>query len=133
MTMRLLTFLLLALLGAPAAAQTDYAARLTEGDVVLRDFRFRSGETLPELRIHYATLGTPHRDAAGQIVNAVMVLHGTGGSGRQFLQPQFADELYGPGQPLDLAATTSSCPTVSATAARPSRATACACASRLRL
>ena len=93
----------LALLGAaPAAAQTDYAAQLTEGDVVLRDFRFRSGETMAELRLHYATLGTPRRDARGRIANAVMVLHGTGGSGRQFLQPQFAQELYGPGQPLDL-------------------------------
>jgi homoserine O-acetyltransferase/O-succinyltransferase len=88
---------------APAAAQTDWAARLAEGDVTLRDFRFRSGEALAELRIHYATLGTPRRDSAGNIVNAVMVLHGTGGSGRQFIQPQFADELYGPGQPLDLA------------------------------
>jgi homoserine O-acetyltransferase len=94
--------LLLFLLAAPAAAQTDWAARLSEGDVALADFRFRSGETLSELRIHYATLGTPRRDAAGEIVNAVMVLHGTGGSGRQFLQPQFADELYGPGRPLDI-------------------------------
>lgn len=99
---RLLVFLLL-LCASPALAQIDYAARLAEGDVSLRDFRFRSGETLPELRIHYATLGTPHRDAQGRIDNAVMVLHGTGGSGRQFLQPQFAGELYGPGQPLDLA------------------------------
>jgi homoserine O-acetyltransferase len=99
---RLLALLLLAL-AAPAAAQTDYAARLTEGDVMLRDFRFRSGEAMAAMRVHYATLGTPRRDAAGRIVNAVMVLHGTGGSGRQFLAPQFADELYGPGQPLDLA------------------------------
>jgi homoserine O-acetyltransferase len=52
--------------------------------------------------MHYATLGTPRRDAEGRVVNAVMVLHGTGGSGRQFLQPQFADELFGPGQPLDI-------------------------------
>ena len=99
--MRLLILMLL-FCAAPAAAQTDWAARLTEGDVALRDFRFRSGETLPELRIHYATLGTPHRDGAGHIDNAVMVLHGTGGSGRQFLATQFADALYGPGQPLDL-------------------------------
>jgi homoserine O-acetyltransferase len=98
-----LLILMLLLCAAPAAAQTDWAARLTEGDVALANFRFRSGETLPELRIHYATLGTPHRDAQGRIDNAVMVLHGTGGSGRQFLQPQFADALYGPGQPLDLA------------------------------
>lgn len=100
--MRWLASFFLLLIAAPAAAQTDYAARLTEGDVTLRDFRFGSGERLPEMRIHYATLGTPHRDAAGQIDNAVMVLHGTGGTGRQFLQPQFADELFGPGQPLDL-------------------------------
>ena len=88
---------------APAAAPTDYAAQLKEGDALLRDFRFASGERLAELRIHYATLGTPRRDESGRIVNAVMVLHGTGGSGRQFLAPQFANELYGPGQPLDLA------------------------------
>jgi homoserine O-acetyltransferase len=100
--MRFLAFLLL-LWAAPALSQGDYAARLFEGDVTLRDFRFRSGERLPELRLHYATLGTPHRDARGRIDNAVMVLHGTGGSGRQFVQPQFANELFGPGQPLDLA------------------------------
>jgi homoserine O-acetyltransferase len=98
---RLLVLLLL-LIAAPAAAQTHWASRLTDGDVMLPDFRFRSGETLPELRIHYATLGTPHRDAAGRIDNAVMILHGTGGTGRQFLAPQFANELYGPGQPLDI-------------------------------
>ena len=100
--MRLLILMLL-LWAAPAFAQTNWAARLTESDVTLRDFHFRSGETLGELRIHYATLGTPRRDARGRIDNAVMVLHGTGGSGRQFLAPQFADALYGPGQPLDLA------------------------------
>jgi homoserine O-acetyltransferase/O-succinyltransferase len=87
----------------PAAAQVDYAAQLAEGDVVLKDFRFASGERMPQLRIHYATLGKPRRDSSGRIANAVMVLHGTGGSGRQFLQPQFAQELFGPGQPLDLA------------------------------
>ncbi len=100
--MRLLLALLALLMPGVALAQTDYAAQLTEGDVTLRDFRFRSGETLPALRMHYATLGTPRRDGQGRIVNAAMVLHGTGGSGRQFLQPQFADELYGPGQPLDI-------------------------------
>jgi homoserine O-acetyltransferase len=99
---RLLALILL-LCASPALAQTDWAARLTEGDVSLSNFHFRSGETMPALRVHYATMGTPHRDAAGNIDNAVMILHGTGGSGRQFLAPQFADELYGPGQPLDLA------------------------------
>jgi homoserine O-acetyltransferase len=104
--MRLSSSLLLALAAfaaTPAAAEVDYAARLKEGDAQLRDFTFTDGKKLPNLRIHYATLGTPRRDAAGRIVNAVMVLHGTGGSGRQFLSPQFAQELYGPGQPLDLA------------------------------
>jgi homoserine O-acetyltransferase len=73
-----------------------------EGDVALADFKFRSGESLPRLNIHYTTLGKPHRNASGEIDNAIMVLHGTGGSGQQFLRPQFADELYGPGQPLDI-------------------------------
>jgi len=73
-----------------------------EQDVVLKDFRFRDGEALPQLRMHVTTLGQPHRNPAGQIDNAVMVLHGTGGTGKQFLRPQFADELYGPGQPLDI-------------------------------
>jgi homoserine O-acetyltransferase len=90
------------LVPAPSAAQ-DYAAQLKDGDAVLRNFRFASGERMESLRIHYATLGTPRRDARGEISNAVMVLHGTGGTGRQFLAPQFANELFGPGQPLDLA------------------------------
>jgi len=91
----------LAATAAPAQAP-DYAAQLRDADIVLRDFRFADGERLPELRIHYATLGTPHRGADGETDNAVMVLHGTGGTGRQFLAPQFANELYGPGQPLDI-------------------------------
>lgn len=85
---------------APATAPSKWPVQ--EGDVTIRDFRFRSGETMPTVRLHYATLGTPHRNSKGEIDNAVMVLHGTGGSGRQFLQPHFADELYGPGQPLDI-------------------------------
>jgi homoserine O-acetyltransferase len=90
------------LAGSVASAQSTYADRLKEGEVTFRNFKFQSGETLPQLRMHYATLGSPRRDSGGRIVNAVMVLHGTGGSGRQFLQPQFADELFGPGQPLDI-------------------------------
>jgi len=70
-------------------------------DWTIRDFSFRSGETLPELRLRYHTLGTPHRNARGEIDNAVMVLHGTGGSGRQFTAPQFADVLFRPGGLLD--------------------------------
>ena len=84
----------------PPAATRTWPSR--DGEVILKDFRFRDGESLPDVRIHYTTLGTPHRNAAGEVDNAIMVLHGTGGSGKQFLQPQFADELYGPGQPLDI-------------------------------
>ena len=73
-----------------------------EADLVLRDFHFRSGETLPELRIHYTTLGTIARDASGRATNAVLILHGTGGTGHQFFAKSFADELFGPGQPLDI-------------------------------
>lgn len=76
-------------------------AGAAESDFIARDFRFGSGETLPELRLHALTLGTLQRDANGRATNAVLVLHGTGGSGRQFLARQFADELYGKGQPLD--------------------------------
>jgi homoserine O-acetyltransferase/O-succinyltransferase len=72
-----------------------------EGDAVFRNVRFGSGETLPELELHYLTLGRLQRDAQGHALNAVLILHGTGGSGRQFLVPQFAGELYGAGQPLD--------------------------------
>jgi homoserine O-acetyltransferase len=73
-----------------------------DAQFTVRRFHFRSGETLPELHINYTMLGQPHRNGRGEIDNAVMVLHGTGGTGRQFLSPQFADELYGPGQPLDI-------------------------------
>jgi homoserine O-acetyltransferase len=97
---------LLAFLAQTAAASVPPVVKPAwpthEQDIMLTGFRFRSGESLPEVRMHVTTLGTPHRNAAGQIDNAVMVLHGTGGSGKQFLQPQFADELYGPGQPLDV-------------------------------
>jgi len=67
----------------------------------IRDFAFNSGAALPELRLHYRSLGRPRRDASGEIDNAVLILHGTTGSGAQFLQPSFADELFQPGQPLD--------------------------------
>ena len=113
----LLAPILLAFSAAPLVAQAPVTTATApvpapakiwpskDATFVLRDFAFRSGERLPELRMRYTTLGTPHRDAAGRIDNAVMVLHGTGGSGKQFLQPQFADELYGPGAPLDIART----------------------------
>jgi len=72
-----------------------------EGDYISHDFHFKSGETLPELRLHYTTLGTPARDAKGRVTNAVLLLHGTTGSGLQFMAPQFEGVLFGPGQLLD--------------------------------
>lgn len=90
----------LALQAAPSApAPSPWP--IAEADFVARDVQFGSGESLAEVRIHYATLGTPHRDRRGRVDNAILLLHGTGGSGRQFLAPQFAEELFGPGQPLD--------------------------------
>lgn len=74
-----------------------------EGDAHLKDFRFRSGQVLPDLRIHYRTFGSPRRDASGVVRNAVLITHGTTGSGAQFLRPEFSGQLFGPGQPLDAA------------------------------
>jgi len=85
----------------PCAAQQPPSAAATEGDFAVRNFQFHSGESLPELRLHYTTLGKPVRDAAGHTTNAVLILHGTGGTGQQFFQPQFAGVLFGPGQLLD--------------------------------
>src|SRR4030095_4110648 len=73
----------------------------TEGDFTIRDFKFTSGETLPELRLHYRTLGKPEKDAQGKTTNAVLIMHGTTGSGAQFIRPEFAGELFGKDQPLD--------------------------------
>src|SRR6267154_4632271 len=77
------------------------APATTEGDFVVHNFTFHSGESLPDVRLHYTTLGKPARDAQGRTTNAVLILHGTGGSGHQFLAPYFAGELFGPGQLLD--------------------------------
>jgi homoserine O-acetyltransferase len=85
-----------------AFAQAPSQYPVTEGDYVAQNFKFKSGEQLPELRLHYRTLGKPERDAQGRVKNAVLILHGTGGSGQQFLVQQFAGELYGPGQLLDI-------------------------------
>ncbi len=99
------TFLAIALLmTAATSAQTPatFPLTVTEGDYVVHNFKFRSGEELPELRLHYRTLGKPERDAQGRVKNAILILHGTGGSGAQFLSSQFAGVLYGPGQLLDI-------------------------------
>ena len=72
-----------------------------EGDYVIQNFHFRSGETLPELKMHYRTIGTLKTNSAGVATNAVLAGHGTGGSGSSLLNPAFANALFGPGQLLD--------------------------------
>jgi homoserine O-acetyltransferase len=83
-----------------AAWAADYPPP-AEADYMIRDFKFASGETLPELRIHYRTLGKIDKDAQGKTRNAVLITHGTTGSGAQFIRPEFAGELFGKDQPLD--------------------------------
>jgi homoserine O-acetyltransferase len=103
MNIRALSAALLLLAAPAASAQTasEPAANQHEGDFVIKDFAFASGEVLPELKLHYTTLGTPKHDAAGAISNAILLLHGTSSSGKAWLTPSLASELYGPGQPLD--------------------------------
>jgi homoserine O-acetyltransferase len=99
----LLLFLFCAISGsvsAQVAPARNYPTPVA-GDHVIPNFRFRSGEVLPELKIHYRTIGAPTRDSAGGVRNAVLILHGTGGAGTQFLSAQFAGVLFGPGQLLD--------------------------------
>ena len=97
--------LILALLAGYADAQKTTAAANwpspEEGDFVVRDFHFQSGETMPEVRLHYRTLGKPVKDSSGRTTNAVLILHGTGGDGAGFLRPIFAGVLFGSGQLLD--------------------------------
>jgi homoserine O-acetyltransferase len=92
--------LLLSLSSASFASAADYPAP-TESDFTIRDFKFASGETLPELRLHYRTLGEPQKDAQGKTTNAILIMHGTTGSGAQFIRPEFAGELFGKDQPFD--------------------------------
>ncbi|WP_211442430.1 alpha/beta fold hydrolase [Collimonas humicola] len=84
-----------------SAAVQASEPQAAEHDAVFKDFRFASGETMPELRIHYRTYGEPRRGADGKVNNAVLILHGTGGSGAQFIRPEFSGELFGAGQLLD--------------------------------
>jgi homoserine O-acetyltransferase len=102
MTPRILLCVLCVLCGSTAglASAADFPAPV-EGDFVVRDFRFGTGETLASLNLHYRTIGTPRRDAAGVVRNAVLILHGTGGTGAGFLSQTFGGELFAAGQPLD--------------------------------
>jgi homoserine O-acetyltransferase len=85
----------------------DYRKLAVQSDYTVRDFRFHTGETLPELRLHYATWGTPRRNAVGAIINAVLLLHGTMGTGIGFgspspVGPTDVHPLFGPGKALDI-------------------------------
>src|SRR5438270_2710162 len=93
---------LLLLCAAPSARAAESPAP-TEADFVVRNFTFASGDMLPSLNLHYRTIGTPQRDASGVVRNAVMILHGTGGTGGAFLSQTFGGELFAPGQILDAA------------------------------
>ncbi|HEV7923861.1 MAG TPA: alpha/beta fold hydrolase [Verrucomicrobiae bacterium] len=96
-----ISLILLAWATAAVSPAADLAEPV-ESDFTVRDFRFDSGQTLPELRVHYRTFGAPRRDDQGVVRNAVLIMHGTTGSGAQFLRPEFAGELFGRGQPLDI-------------------------------
>jgi homoserine O-acetyltransferase len=100
MRFRALAALALSLCATSALAQTTWPNQ-RDNYYVLKDFRFANGETIPELKMHYVTLGTPKKNAAGEIINGVILLHGTSGSGRSWFLPTLANELYGKGQPLD--------------------------------
>jgi homoserine O-acetyltransferase len=93
----LFSFLVLVCVAAQAA---DYPSP-QQGNFTVKDFQFKSGERMAEVKLHYYTLGTPQKNANGMVRNAVLILHGTGGAGTQFLSPTFAGVLFGPGQLLD--------------------------------
>jgi homoserine O-acetyltransferase len=103
-----LSFLLTSLTCAAAIGQTTSAAApahawpTADHTTVLKDFHFGTGETLPELKLHFLTLGTPHRNAAGHVDNAVLLLHGTGGDAHSLLNPAFSEVLFVPGGLLDI-------------------------------
>jgi homoserine O-acetyltransferase/O-succinyltransferase len=94
---------LLMVTAMPAVAEGTRWPNYQEADFVIKNYVFKSGESLPELKIHYRTLGTMRRNAAGDIVNAVLLLQGNTGTGANWLRPSLADELFAPGQPLDAA------------------------------
>src|SRR5262245_10942617 len=106
MLMRLGIAFLLSVGVAKAAEESKYPQPL-ESDLVVKNFKVGSGQILPEIRIHYRTLGQPKRDTQGMVRNAVLILHGTGGQGGNFIRrglpdDRFAGELFGKGQILDV-------------------------------
>ena len=71
--------------------------------MIFSNYKFRDGETLPQLRIHYATLGNPHRNAEGTVDNAILLLHWTNASSQALLVPEYQEAVFSPGAPLDTA------------------------------
>jgi homoserine O-acetyltransferase len=100
MSLRHVTVIGVLLLPPATLCAAEYS-KPAEADYVIRDFKFDSGQSLPELRIHYRTLGKPERDAQGVVRNAVLIMHGTTGQGGNFIRDEFAGELFGKGQLLD--------------------------------
>src|SRR5580698_674679 len=103
----LTTILALSAAGQPALAQSGNVSSMPvtakyEGNASFTNYKFRNGETLPSLRIHYVTLGRPHKDAGGSVDNAILLLHWTGASSRALLSPQYQTALFASGAPLDI-------------------------------
>ena len=119
-----LTLTVSLVLTLPLPAQQNQAAK-TEGDFTVKNFRFQSGESLPELRLHYMTLGKPARDAQGRVTNAVLILHGTGGSGGNSCSRNLRESSSVPGNSWTQAGTSLFFLTASVTENRRSQATAC--------
>jgi homoserine O-acetyltransferase len=100
---RLIFFVVITVVAASAqSSQTPIKWPVQEGTYIIKNFRFGTGESLPELKLHYLTLGEPHRDAAGHTDNVILLLHGTGGNAHTLLNPLFSEVLFGPGQPFDI-------------------------------
>jgi homoserine O-acetyltransferase/O-succinyltransferase len=98
--MRSVLLAVVLLLGIRVAHAADWPNQ-TEGDLTLNDYACISGDKFATLKLHYTTIGTPRQDAQGHVTNAVLLLHGTGGTGKEYLQPDIADHLFKPGQVLD--------------------------------
>jgi homoserine O-acetyltransferase/O-succinyltransferase len=94
--------IIIALIASPNGNTQTSHWPVQDGNYIIKDFHFGSGESLAQLKLHYLTLGTPHRDPAGHTDNAVLLLHGTGGDAHSLLNPVFSDVLFGPGQALDI-------------------------------
>jgi homoserine O-acetyltransferase/O-succinyltransferase len=91
----------LSIVGASAQTAPPPYPNQKEDTFIVKNFKFQTGETLPQVKLHYTTVGSPHKNAQGEIDNAVLLLHGTTGTGKNFLSPSLGGQLFGPGQPLD--------------------------------